>query len=304
MTARPWYVSLLLGGAGWVAGIFVLLFVFLLFKPDSGGSGLAVGPVLLVAAWGLFMADREGAFVSQLALALSIAGQFAVLFGFGATVFKGSSEVMGLALTALVMQVALVAAMPSRLHRTMSTLFACAAWAVLVRYGLWDRAEWTRAGVASVRSSPVLALAGWALAWLPVGGALYALIRTEPAWMAAGREALARSVASGLIVGLVIATLLSEPFESFWWLGLAGGRQGWIAIWPLLAALAALGALAGAFALRQRGLMALCVVAALAHVSHFYYAMGTTLLVKSATMMALGAVLLGVSHALRRRGPA
>src|SRR5216110_1521064 len=59
---RPWYIGLLLGGCGWFAGIFLLVFVFMLFKPDSGASALVTGFVLLFAAWGLFMVDRDGAF--------------------------------------------------------------------------------------------------------------------------------------------------------------------------------------------------------------------------------------------------
>src|SRR5450631_2210449 len=166
---RPWYIGLLLGTAGWFAGIFALAFVFMLFKPDSAGSALVVGFVLLGAAWGMFMADREGAFVSQLALALSIAGQFAALFGFHELFFKGRESLAGVAAIAIVLQAVLVLVMPSRLHRTMSTLFACVAWALAVRFAL---------------SSPSIGalLVCFAIVWLPVGDALYTLIRTEPAW--------------------------------------------------------------------------------------------------------------------------
>jgi uncharacterized membrane protein len=46
--------------------------------------------------------------------------------------------------------------------------------------------------------------------------------------------------------------------------------------------------------------MAVCVVAALLHVSHFYYVMGTSLLVKSMIMLAMGAAFLGAAHYLKR----
>ena len=298
---RPWYISLLLGAAGWIAGIFLLIFVFMLFKPEAAGPALFVGLVLLAAAWGLFKVDRDGAFVSQLALALSVAGQFAVLYGIGDTFFKGPREIAGVALAALLLQVALIVAMPNRLHRTMSALFACMAWALLVRYGLWDQPEWGRTRDTPVAHSLGLALLGWAIAWLPVGGVLYILTHREPAWMAQGRQAIVRPAIVGLIVGLAVATLLSQPFDSFRWGGRMDVQQGWLAIWPLLSALAALGALAAAFALGNRGLTAVCVVAALAHVSHFYYAMGASLLIKSATMIVLGALLLGAAHHLGRK---
>jgi Domain of unknown function (DUF4401) len=133
---RPWYVTVLLGASGWVAGIFLLLFVFTLFKPDSAGAAFVTGVVLLIAAWGLFMVDRDGAFVSQLALALSVAGQIAVLFGASESLFKHSRSIAGLATLALILQTVLIVVMPNRLHRMMSALFACAAWALAVRYGL------------------------------------------------------------------------------------------------------------------------------------------------------------------------
>jgi hypothetical protein len=292
---RPWYIGLILGTAGWVAGIFVLIFVFMLFH----GGGLFAGPLLLAAAWGLFRIDRDGAFVAQLALALSIAGQFLLVFWLGDSFLKHSNDVAGVAFVALLLQVALVIVMPNRLHRTMSAFFACIAWALLVRYALWDEPFW------SSRPRPELplglAMLGWAIVWLPIAGLLYVAIRRETEWMARGLQAIVRPAAVGLIIGLAITTLLSQPFETFPFAPTQspGGR----AIWPLLSAAAALGALAAAFALGNRGLTALCVLAALLHVSHFYYAMGTSLLTKSLTMIAAGVILLSTAYSLRKQLP-
>ena len=49
-----------------------------MFKPESGPMLFGVGAVLLAAAWAMYYADRHAVFLDQLALALSIAGQFAV----------------------------------------------------------------------------------------------------------------------------------------------------------------------------------------------------------------------------------
>jgi Domain of unknown function (DUF4401) len=128
------------------------------------------------------------------------------------------------------------------------------------------------------------------------------LIRQEAAWMARGWQALLRPLSIGLIAGLAAGTLLSEPWESFsWWAGSTPVQKNWLALWPLLSAFAALGALAAAFALGSRGLIGGCVVAALLHIAHFYYAMGTTLLLKSITMLVLGALLLWGARLLNRR---
>jgi hypothetical protein len=296
---RPWYITVLLGASGWLAGFFLLVFVFILFKLDSAGAAFVTGVVLLIAAWGLFMVDRDGAFVSQLALALSVAGQIAVLFGASESLFKQSHSIAGLATFALILQSVLIVAMPNRLHRMLSALFACAAWALAVRYGLWDRQP---EPMAQATPSLPLAIAGWVLVWLPVGALLVALIRKEATWMARGWQALLRPLSIGLIAGLAAATLLSQPWESFtWWAGSTPVRQNWLALWPLLSALAALGALAAAFALGSRGLIGGCVIAALLHISHFYYAMGASLLLKSITLLVLGALLLCGARLLNRR---
>lgn len=290
---RPWYIGLLLGVAGWFAGVFVLIIAGLMFMPHSAAGGFPIAVVLLVAAFGLFMADREGVFVSQLALSLSIAGQFALLFSVYDLFFKRMDSLAGMAFAALVIQLALAAVMPSRLHRTMSTLFACAAWAVFVRYGLWDEPAWSSARHKAAAPTLPMALLGWFVAWVPVGAALGYVLRARK-WA---------PIATGLILGLAVGTLLSQPLETFTLWGPPDARGSWLSLWPLLSALASLGALAGAYAMGNRGLMGICVVAALLHMSHFYYAMGTSLLVKSLVMLAMGAACLAAAHSLERRAP-
>lgn len=300
MTERPWYIGLLLGTAGWFAGLFLLIFVGAIFKPDTGPSALFTGVVLFAAAFALYRVDREGTFVSQLALAISIAGQFMMLYGLHETFFKHSQGIAGIAFTGLAMQLALVILMPNSLHRAMSTLFACVAWAAFVRFTLWDQPLWGRTSDAVPRGASLpMALAGWAAVWVTIGAALYWLVQNEPKWMAAGREALARPVTTGLILGLAYATLVSQPFDSILFFREMGAKSGWLAIWPLLSAVAALGALTAAFALGRRGLMAICILAALLHMSHFYYAMGTTLLVKAMIMMAMGIACLVAARQLK-----
>jgi hypothetical protein len=306
---RPWFVGLLLGVAGWFAGLLILVFVFAVLRPDTGPGAITSGIVLVAAAWGLFKVDRNGAFVSQLALALSIAGQFALLFGIHESLFKsGQGGIATVAFVALLIQLALVPVMPNRLHRSMSTLFACVAWAIFVRYGLWDQPFWADWGSSKAKLPPpslAMALLGWIVAWAPAGAALYMIVKREPAWMAAGRQEIARPLAVGLMLGLAFATLLSHPFESFSLFATdEAKRVGWLALWPLLSALASLGALAAAFALGNRGLMALSILAALLHMSHFYYAMGASLLLKSVLMIVMGAACLMGARALRHRHPA
>lgn len=303
---RPWYVSVLLGVGGWFGALFLLVFVALaIFSAgENAAKAVIAGAVLVASAWGLYRAAGESPFTSQLALALSLAGQCLLLFGIGDMLVggrNGSAGIAHLALAAAVLQVAMIAIMPSTLHRGMSTLFACMAWAIFVRYGLWDDVAVLRPARAAAVAAPGLALAGWLLAWLPVAGLLARLVSKAPAWRGTGREPIARPVAAGLVAALALATLLSEPLEAIaFLLSPGGGAHGGLALWPFLSAIAALGALVAAFALGHRGLMALCIAAALLHLSHFYYAMGATLLVKSATMIVMGAALTWGAWALKR----
>ena len=133
VTDRPWYIGLLLGVSGWVAGIFVLVFTFMAFELRSAASALISGAALVAAAWGLFRADPEGAFASQLGLALSVAGQLALLFGIHEALFKRSESIPGMAFAAFVLELGLIVAIPNRMHRTMSTVFACCSWAAAGR---------------------------------------------------------------------------------------------------------------------------------------------------------------------------
>ena len=286
---RPWFVSLLLGAAGWVAGILVLVFVAMTFARGSGAGGnvLVVGIVLLAMAYGLFWAaGRAGfaAFASQTALSLSIAGQFAALFGVTELIDHNFSmkEVPTLAGIALVMQVALAALMPNRLHRSMSTWFACIAWAVMLHHSLPQR----------------MALVTWIVTWLPLAGTLFVIARNEPAWIARGRARIVRPVAAGLIVALALGTLASEPWA--WVIG-PHGTPGSHAAWPLLSALAALAALAAAFALGSMGLAAICIAAAIGHMFHLYYSLEATLLAKAATLAVIGAACLALAWSARAR---
>ncbi|MES3013031.1 MAG: DUF4401 domain-containing protein [Pseudomonadota bacterium] len=280
---RPWYIGLLLGVSGWLAGLFLLGFVALLFQPNKPPEAAFAGAVLLAAAWGLFKADRDGAFVTQLALALSIAGQCLMLFAMN----EHARSLGPIAASALLLQVVLALVMPNPLHRLLSTFFATIAWALTVRFALFGEPEFWHAERA-VTASLGQSLGGWLLAWLPVGAGLLLLMRNEPGWMARGWQPVARPVLTGLIVGLALATVASQPFESFRWLGAGPAQQNWLAVWPMLSALAALGGIAAAFALRSRALMGACALAVLLHVSHFYYALGTSLLLKSLLMLAMG----------------
>jgi hypothetical protein len=282
---RPWFISLLQGLAGWLAGVFLLVFVGMMFEPQRTAAIFIIGFSLLGAAWTIYHFDRDAVFFDQFALALSIAGQVAVAWG----IVKDDPSELVVAVTLLLLQLAIILVMPNRLARSLAALFATLAWVHVVRYvlsfddrgGLLVAVEW------SLRWGPLLALAIW-------------LIRRETAWMATGLRDHARPILTGLLLGLAVGGL-ADPRSWFSMPGDAIGVafNGW-ALLPLLSIALSLGAAYGAFRLRSVGLLGFAIVASLAHLSRFYYLYGTTLLVKSVLMACVGVSMVALALWLRR----
>jgi hypothetical protein len=292
---RPWYISAVLGAAGWLAGLFALIFVGLLFTPETAAGFGVAGLVMLAAAFGLYTAGRS-AFFDQLALALSIAGQLALTWAAA----LATESATGTAVFVTVMQVVLLIAMPNRMAKVLAAFFACIAWALAIRFALWGEAL---LGEARAEVPLGLALVSWLLIWAPLVAAAQALIAYEARWMAAQGRMLARTALTGLLMALAIATWASEPLGSLvFWSPPGEAYVNWLVLWPLLGTATALFAAVSAYRLRNRALVGLAITGALLHVMQFYYLLGTTLVVKSMIMLAAGAVLLLAGWSLGQRG--
>jgi Domain of unknown function (DUF4401) len=291
-TQRPWFIGALLGMAGWLAGLFVLLFVAILFKPTSPLQFVPIGLVLIAAAFALYAIDKESAFFDQLALALSIAGQSALIWA-----AEGNTTDGGTAALTLVLQLAMLAIMPNRLAKLIAAFFACVAWALTIRFTMTGADElWGRNQAVSLASS----LTAWFIVWTPLVIAAEGLIRTETQWVATRFRGIARAALTGILASLAIATWFTEPFASLSLAPPGEQRSNWLALWPLLAVVLALFAMFCAFRIRSSALIGLAIAGALLHVSHFYYLLGTTLLIKSCLLLAMGSVLLIASVQLRK----
>ncbi|WP_116813401.1 DUF4401 domain-containing protein [Steroidobacter cummioxidans] len=287
---RPWFISIVLGASGWLAGVFVLIFVALLFKPDSTGAITLAGLVLLAAAFGLYAVDRDSQFFDQFALALSIAGQFALVWAaYDAT----HSEAATAALTCA-LQILLLLVMPNFFARMLAAFFACCAWALAIRFGWWGSSSYS-----ATEQALGPALIGWFVVWLPIIGIVHALINNESGWMRGAAQRLARAALIGLLVSLSLATWISEPLGSltFWE---DQHRTNWMALWPLLGAIGALLAVVYAFRLRSRALIGIASIGALLHVGQFYYLLGLSLLIKSCIMLGVGVLALLAATWLQR----
>ncbi|MBC8026905.1 MAG: DUF4401 domain-containing protein [Steroidobacteraceae bacterium] len=300
---RPWFIALLQGVAGWLGGIFLLVFLGAMLRPESAVSMAACGIVLLLGAWGMYFADRNAVFLDQFALAMSIAGQFALAWA----IVKDADSGVFIAATLFVLQCAVFAVMPNKFARLLAAFFACAAWVYTIRFLLRpgagdglifdDELIW-RSSLAGGYVVPL----GWLLTWVPMIALVAWLVKRESRWMSSRVRTFARPALSGLLLGLSAAGIVTEPLGIF----LLGEEQlglavGWWSLFPLLSIVLAVFAMVCAYQVRSAGIVGVAILAALVHLSRFYYLYGTTLLWKSLIMVAVGAALLGAGFALAKR---
>jgi len=313
--SSPWYVRVLLGFSGWLAALFILLFIgaALQFVFRSNTAAFISGVVLLGGSYAM-LRKQNGDFIEQLALATSLAGQGLVVYViFRTSGWTGANTWFLIA----VLQILLAGLMPNFIHRVFSAFFA----AYSMQYAL------------SYLGAPYL-FGG--LLMIPV--AFIWLNELEyPAFLQP-----MRAIGYGLVIGL-INIKGSALFARHWWMHYRGKPpwvQPWmdealagavilIVVWQLLkrykipltsrtaiaafvATIIAFGASFEAngisvgvlimllgFAGGNRILLGLGIASLLFFVSSYYYTTDTTLLAKSYTMAITGAVLLALRWSMR-----
>ncbi len=119
----PWYVKTLLGLSGWVAALFLFLFIGFLFESltNSFVKSSITGIVLLLVAF-IILRIPKNEFFEHLGLAISMAGQGFLIF----TVFYFNKTAFNLTpwLLVALLNVTLAVIMPSFVHRVLSACFA------------------------------------------------------------------------------------------------------------------------------------------------------------------------------------
>jgi len=305
------------GAAAWLAALFLLFFLGVALEDivKRSGGAIAIGLVVVVASIIVLRWAGERLFVSQLALAFSLAGQALVLVGL--LMNDARPDALNWSLFA-VLELALVAAVAHPGHRVLATLGA--ALSLLMALHTTSTATLflplVLAAFVAVQSR-VLAAApphslwtslatGLALALL--GAMVYAGLpelwtQVKPApWHAALRTFAAAllvaacAVAAGLLVRDAGVRLRSHAGVGAV-LALAGLAT---AAYPVPAVAAALVMLLMAFTAGQRALLGLAVLALLVALAHHYYGLDATLLQKSAGLAAIAVVLLGTRFAIPR----
>jgi hypothetical protein len=310
----------MLGIAGWIGAMFLLSFVGAAFAMvmKSSGAAFAIGAGACAVAVFIFRAAPKSDFVAQFGLAISFAGQ--MMMGYAAAQWFERS-LAGIALFIALQQMVLFVLVPNFVHRLWSSwsgvlaatyamldagLFAltpavtCAAfvWLALSEFRLARHGAMVRAGIYG------LALAATQVAILH-GGLLEALVfgrGDHGLALGAAGVWLGRAASLAVLLWAVVMLLRREGLalsSGQGRVGLAGALILGLVSIKAPAVGPAVAILVVGYANADRVLVGLGIVALLGYLSHYYYALQTTLLEKSGLLVVTGLTLIAVRYAMR-----
>lgn len=309
LPTAAWYIRVLQGFGAWVASIFLFLALLAVFDwNDSAGPMGVIGAASLFGAY-LIVRGTKQDFLYQASLALALAGQLCITLA-----LQPVADTVGIALGVAAVAAVLVVVMDDFAHRFIATLVVSGGLIVAAADLKWGEL-----------AAPLLAIP-FAVLW-----------GSEPRWGA--RRSVFEPLALGLGFGLLVVSLVTLRFVAFGGTtadeianavrvavllaslgyvlhgvledtGMSGPRRHASLALAIVAALAIELAVANAAtallvlvaAVRaQRATLAVSALATLlALVSHRYYSLKLTLLVKSLWLIGAGAVLLALFFIARR----
>ena len=309
----PWYVRVMLGVAGWIGSFFLLGFVGVGFSfvMQSAAASLLVGAFVCGGAFALFNRNRESDFVTQFGLAVGLAGQMLLIFGLAELFERNDALLYG---AVFVVEILLTIVMPNFIYRVMTSLVAAIALAFALNsagiYGV--AAGITTAGFALVwmqdvrwgRFSEICRPVGYGLAlsmllyrvgflwgrafWWPrshngvnwisvympwLGKALVVAVFLAVVFILLKRLHISVASGAGLVTLGLASLVMSTSFQA------PGIAQALLIV------------LVG-FAVCNRTLLGLGLLALGGFLSNYYYMMQSTLLEKAILLLCLGAALL------------
>ena len=314
----PWYVRAMVGVAAWIAACFLLLFIGVGFKFafDTPTTAIVIGVGLCGAAIALLWARGAFSFVSQFALALCLAGQAMVVIG----LFMHAPRAEGQVYAAIAAFEGILAfAVPSSVHRTWSTFAGAIALlcAVLHGHAAYLYPVMLAAAFVAVELNEGR-LARTAGLWQPVGAGLaLALVLVVPATVGFGllNELTGtrgvRDVAPSWMTSLPVAIVFVGTVALL--LARGGVRRGGrvelltqggavafaVAAWQVPGVVVSALVVIVAFASGRRALIGIGLVAIVVSLGYYSYSLQATLIAKSLSLMAAGAVLLAARFAVR-----
>lgn len=311
-THSVWYIRAMLGVAGWIGAWFLMGFFGLAFTLGlkNASAMFILGALCCAGAFAIFRSGRNNDFLTQFGLVVSLAGQFMIGFSI-ASLFDNRETSLEFLLFA-VFEVLLVAIIPNFVHRVLSTIGAVGGIAVALALQ----------GAMSLLPS-ILAFAV-VMIWLnefrwaahgsmvrPIGYGV-TLILLSPLQLVASIWSH-HELHNGLIIWLgpliIGAMLIKLVFGLLVRYEIApNSKVGAISLAAAVAiaatafkapgiGLALLVVILG-FANANRILIGIGIIALLMYISHFYYQLNVTLLVKSMVLVGTGCALIAVRYGL------
>lgn len=320
-TESFWYVRVMLGAAGWIGSVFLLSFVGAAFSfvMQNAFASLLVGALLCGGAFALFKSKRDSDFITQFSLAIGLVGQMLLIYGLY-KLFERDDPLFYAAV--FVVEALLTVLMPNFIYRVMTSLAA----AVALSFAL------NSAGVYGLATG--VTAAGFAILWMqdirwgrfsaicrPVGyGLTLSLLLYQSGilwgrgfwWPRSYKSTNWISIyAPWLGKALVLAVFLVVIFILLKRLHVVTVSRSGMAVlaavtlvmaasFPAPGMVQALLILIVGFAVCNRVLIGLGLLALAGFLSNYYYMMQSTLLVKSMLLLGLGAILL-VGRLLMRK---
>ncbi len=311
--SSPWFVNALTGFCGWLAAVFMLALLLAVFQGlfRQPLALIPLGSITIFLAFFLLL-NQNNMFTQNLGLAFSMAGQVHLIFGL-TQILPEQEFIIGITIFAIQLLLCLV--MPSYIHRVISMFIACLALYFSIR-------QWP---VVLVYFGLLLFLS--ALVWLnefklskqhhriqPIGYGLVLAVIILTATRIFDNNTLTLASTTSLNLPPLLARIITQLAIAAAALYVAykilprcehrlSGRAGVLSFTGivLLCALAtfAPGVAIGAtilfigYANSNRILMTLGILSLIFYVSHYYYQLDTTLLVKAMTMLVIGLALLG-----------
>ena len=318
----PWYLQIFLGISGLLSGLLLIGFFVVLLSSalQDSGSQFIVGTLLIAAGFALLLAYRRrgNTFLTSLAFASSIAGQ-----GFFVAALSGleltEPAIVGII---LLMQAVLALLVPHFLHRLLNSFAALVCLVFLLTY--YHAPEVTAGLLALITAALGLhryaMLSGISNKWRPLVAELSRAITYASAFMLLVISVYVIAaeytpdiidydtsfsyhypLAQGLLVlaSLYADHLILARYRVKLWSSIGLITTGAILLLGVISVyvsglLAASLVIVIAMANSQRVLMVLGIIALVSYVFWYYYQLDTSLLLKSASMLAVAIGLLSL----------
>jgi hypothetical protein len=310
----PWYVKVILAFSGWLAAIFILSFLSVIFSHlyQNTLALIFFGVSFIAIAYFLLSKKKDHEFIEHLALAFSVAGQALLTWA-----IVESSDITLIWFLVAVMHLFLILIMPNYVHRLVSAFiatlcFAAAIYSIsysstaLLMYSallmlctglLWlneFKYQKSLAAVQAIGYGLVTALVIIKGTNVFININLWGFNRCNPEiewiqpWMG---EVLLGAVALYVVCRLMQKSHV-QTFSNLWLLTIAG------ALLLVFLSINANGLIVGVmimllgFSASNRVLIGLAVMSLLFYISSYYYLLEISLLDKSLTLLVLGLVLI------------